>query len=293
MRPRGVWTDNARTEGSRTADPHLFSGLRAFGGFLRSSQQNCSSRSSSTSSTAAALQQHSSSSISITAAAPHQQQQQQQHSRTSKMEGPRKGYAAVAEGPKIPAMIQCFVSVLLTLAAAAGTAARHIPVLRDCCSRRHSSSAAGATARTAARGGEDVDLEEGGMSLRQLRGPECVPKGVRLQMHAETATVRGLSLEGEGLAIADTSVEQDRCLFVDIVARAASAAVSLLLVLLPQLLSFLMLLLLMLLLLLVLPLFVSLMLLVVLVIAAAVIIAAAAEPATWKFGSLDGDVWHK
>ncbi|KAL8446998.1 hypothetical protein Emed_004682 [Eimeria media] len=105
-------------------------------------------------------------------------------------------------------MIQCFLSVLLTLAAAAGTAARHVPMLRSCCSRRNSSAAGAARG-----GGEDADLEEGGMSLRELRGPHCVPKGVRLQMHAETATVRGLRMEGEGLAIADTSVEQDRCLF--------------------------------------------------------------------------------
>ncbi|KAL8271744.1 hypothetical protein Esti_004339 [Eimeria stiedai] len=156
-------------------------------------------------------QQNSSSVLHSSSTTAAKANQQWQHiSSSSRMEGPpRKGYVAVAEGPKFPAMVQCFLSVLLTLVAAAGTAARHVPMLRSCCRRRRPSASPAA----AARGGENADLEQGGTSLRELRGPHCVPKGVRIQMHAETAAVRGLRVEGEGLAVADTSVEQDRCLF--------------------------------------------------------------------------------
>ncbi|CDJ62600.1 hypothetical protein, conserved [Eimeria necatrix] len=88
------------------------------------------------------------------------------------MQGSNKGYAAVAEGPKAPAMLRCIISVLLTVAAAAGTAARHLPFLQSCCKRRRSSSSSSSSSSSwaAAANAAAADIEGGVPPPRELQG---------------------------------------------------------------------------------------------------------------------------
>ncbi|CDJ41953.1 hypothetical protein, conserved [Eimeria tenella] len=86
------------------------------------------------------------------------------------MQGSNKGYAAVAEGPKAPAMLRCIVSVLLTVAAAAGTAARHLPFLQSCCKRRRNNNSSSSSSWAAAANAAAADIEGGVPPPRELQG---------------------------------------------------------------------------------------------------------------------------
>ncbi|XP_026191011.1 uncharacterized protein LOC34619329 [Cyclospora cayetanensis] len=128
------------------------------------------------------------------------------------MDGIRRGFpSAAAADSKPPAVLNCMLSVLLGAAAAAGSLARKVPFLRRCCLRRR----AAAAAAEASEGVSTADLEDGGgRVLWELRSSRAsAPKGVGMQMHSEGMVVSGLQLGGEGLAVADTAVEQDRCVF--------------------------------------------------------------------------------
>lgn len=117
------------------------------------------------------------------------------------------------------------MAVLLTIAAAAGAAARHIPVVRQCCLRRRAAAGAGTDAGDSAAAAAE-NMEEGAVSLRDIRSKDKFSnQGISMQTQSEGLSIKKLVIDGKGIALATTPIDQDKCLFEVLVLNPGSIAV--------------------------------------------------------------------